>query len=73
MPCWQNATRICEAKFGVLFSVETRRFRVVALHNAAAALAEFVKARSVFAEYAEHAARSRRCDQSRSSTSPMSR
>src|SRR5262249_55403104 len=35
-----NATRICEAKFGVLFLCEDGAFRTVALHNAPAAFAE---------------------------------
>ena len=33
-----NATRICEAKFGVLWLSEQERFRCVALHNAPPAL-----------------------------------
>jgi len=36
----KNATRICEAKFGVLFLCEDGAFRTVALHNAPAAFAE---------------------------------
>jgi GAF domain-containing protein len=36
----KNATRICEAKFGVLFRSEGGAFRTVALHNAPAAFAE---------------------------------
>ena len=35
-----NATRICEANFGVLFLYEDGAFRTVALHNAPAAFAE---------------------------------
>jgi hypothetical protein len=35
-----NATRICEANFGVLFLCEDGAFRTVALHNAPAAFAE---------------------------------
>ena len=34
-----NATRICEAKFGVLWLAEQERFRCVALHNAPPAFA----------------------------------
>ena len=34
-----NATRICEAKFGVLWLSEQERFRCVALHNAPPAFA----------------------------------
>jgi GAF domain-containing protein len=36
-----NATRICEAKFGALVLCEGDAFRVVALHNAPPAFAEF--------------------------------
>ena len=35
-----NATRICNAKFGALFLAEEKGFRVVALHNAPPAFAE---------------------------------
>ena len=35
-----NATRLCEAKFGVLFRSEGNAFRAVALHNAPTAFAE---------------------------------
>ena len=35
-----NATRLCEAKFGILWVVEGNCFRSVALHNAPPALAE---------------------------------
>ena len=35
-----NATRLCEAKFGILTLYEGERFRVVAMHNAPPALAE---------------------------------
>jgi GAF domain-containing protein len=38
-----NATRLCEAKFGALLLCEADGFRVVALHNAPAAFAEFVQ------------------------------
>jgi two-component system, NtrC family, sensor kinase len=38
-----NATRLCEAKFGALLLCEADAFRVVALHNAPAAFAEFVQ------------------------------
>jgi len=36
----ENATRLCEANFGVLFRFEGGAFRTVALHNAPAAFAE---------------------------------
>src|SRR5215469_15905206 len=36
----QNATRICEAKFGALFLCEGEGFRAVALHNATPAFAQ---------------------------------
>src|SRR5262249_1249826 len=38
-----NATRLCEAKLGALVLCETDAFRVVALHNAPPAFAEFVQ------------------------------
>ena len=38
-----NATRLCEAKFGALNLWEADAFRVVALHNAPPAFAEFVQ------------------------------
>ena len=38
-----NATRLCEAKFGALLLCEADGFRVVTLHNAPAAFAEFVQ------------------------------
>jgi GAF domain-containing protein len=38
-----NATRICEAKFGTLVLCEGDAFRVVALHNAQPAFAEFTR------------------------------
>ena len=38
-----NATRLCEAKFGALNLCEADAFRVVALHNAPAAFAEFAQ------------------------------
>ena len=36
----ENATRICEAKFGVLLLCEDGGFRMVAMHNAPPAYAE---------------------------------
>ena len=36
----ENATRICEAKFGMLWFREGNAFRAVATHNAPAAFAE---------------------------------
>jgi signal transduction histidine kinase/putative methionine-R-sulfoxide reductase with GAF domain len=44
----ENATRICEAKFGSLYLYDGDRFRVVALHNAPAAFAEFRRREPVF-------------------------
>src|SRR5262245_6889570 len=42
-----NATRICEAKFGNLFLYEGDKFRLVALHGAPAAWAEWWRAQPV--------------------------
>ncbi|MGC1353477.1 MAG: GAF domain-containing protein, partial [Xanthobacteraceae bacterium] len=39
----ENATRICDAKFGVLQLLEGDGFRAVALHNAPAAFADYVR------------------------------
>jgi len=44
----ENATRICEAKFGALYLYDGDRFRVGALHNAPAAFAEFRRREPVF-------------------------
>jgi len=44
----ENATHICEAKFGELTLTEGDAFRVVALHNAPPALVEFQKRRGPF-------------------------
>ena len=44
----ENATRICEAKFGSLYLYDGERFRLGALHNAPAAFAEFRSRKSVF-------------------------
>ena len=44
----ENATRICEAKFGTLFLCEGDTFRVVAMHNEPAALAEWRLRQPVF-------------------------
>src|SRR5262249_38395978 len=44
----ENATRICEAKFGSLYLYDGARFRVGALHNAPAAFAEFRRREPVF-------------------------
>ena len=38
----QNATRICEAKFGTMYLREGDAFRAVALHNAPPAFAEYL-------------------------------
>ena len=42
----ENATRICEAKFGTLLLCEGDAFRRVALHNAAAAYGGVQRARA---------------------------
>jgi two-component system, NtrC family, sensor kinase len=39
----ENATRICDAKFGVLQLLESDGFRAVALHNAPPAFADYVQ------------------------------
>ena len=44
----ENATRICEAKFGALYLTEGDAFRNVALHNAPPAFAEFSRQRGAF-------------------------
>jgi two-component system, NtrC family, sensor kinase len=44
----ENATRICEAKFGSLYLYDGVRFRVGALHNAPPAFAEFRRREPVF-------------------------
>jgi signal transduction histidine kinase/CheY-like chemotaxis protein/putative methionine-R-sulfoxide reductase with GAF domain len=44
----ENATRICEAKFGSLYLYDGDRFRVGALHNAPPAFAEFRRKEPVF-------------------------
>ena len=38
-PILKNATRICEAKFGIVFLVEGERYRTAAMHNAPSAFA----------------------------------
>jgi GAF domain-containing protein len=43
-----NATRICEAGFGLLHLYEGDEFRTVALHNVPQALADFVRQRGSF-------------------------
>jgi two-component system, NtrC family, sensor kinase len=43
----ENATRICEAKFGTLYLAERDAFRAVAFHNAPQAYAEERKGRAV--------------------------
>jgi two-component system, NtrC family, sensor kinase len=43
----ENATRICEAKFGTLYLAEGDAFRAVAVHNAPQAYAEERKGRAV--------------------------
>ena len=42
----ENATRICEAKFGFLWLLDGEKFRAVALHGVPPALAEQAAARS---------------------------
>ena len=45
----ENATRICEAKFGVLlFDAKDGTFRAAALHNVPQPLPNFFEARSAF-------------------------
>ena len=44
----ENATRICEAKFGTLYLVEGNSFRTVATHNMPPAYAEFQQQRGAF-------------------------
>src|SRR5262249_7969448 len=39
----ENATRICEAKFGILMQAEGDAFRLGAIHNAPQAFAEFMQ------------------------------
>ena len=43
-----NATRICEAGFGLLFLYEEDKFRTVAWHNVTQALAEYLQQRGSF-------------------------
>ena len=43
----ENATRICEAKFGTLYLVESTKHRAVAMHNAPPAFAGFQHRRGV--------------------------
>ena len=67
----ENATRICEAKFGNLFRYDGDAFRTAALHNAPPALCRMsAAARTVPCRDRGSAARSRRCRRSRSSTLP---
>ena len=44
----ENATRICEAKFGTLYLVEGDAYRIAAMHNAPPAYAEFQRRRGPF-------------------------
>ena len=44
----ENATRICEAKFGTLYLVEGNSFRTVATHNMPPTYAEFQQQRGAF-------------------------
>jgi GAF domain-containing protein len=43
-----NATRLCGAKFGLLYQTERARFRLVAHHNTPQALADHQRARGLF-------------------------
>jgi GAF domain-containing protein len=43
----ENATRLCAAKFGLLYLCEGDAFRTIAMHNVPPAFAESAKARSV--------------------------
>jgi GAF domain-containing protein len=44
----ENATRICEAKFGAMYLREGSAFRIVAMHNVPPAFAEFRRQNPVF-------------------------
>jgi len=44
----ENATRICEAKFGTLYLTEGDGYRTVAMHNVPSAFAEFIRQRGPF-------------------------
>ena len=60
----ENATRICEAKFGMLCLVRRRRlFAPVAMHDAPPAFAEVAAARAAVRPPARTRARPRRADQ----------
>jgi hypothetical protein len=47
-PILANATRLCAAKFGIMFFYEEGAFRVAALHQVTPALAEFQRRRGAF-------------------------
>ena len=44
----ENATRLCEAQFGILFRYDGRLFNNLAVHNAPAVLLEFIEQRGAF-------------------------
>src|SRR5262249_9148522 len=44
----ENATRLCEAKFGAMYLSEGSSFRIVAMHNIPPAFAEFRRRNPVF-------------------------
>jgi hypothetical protein len=44
----ENATRICQANFGTLYLAEGDAYRMVAMHNAPPAFAEFLRRRGPF-------------------------
>jgi hypothetical protein len=47
-PILANATRLCAAKFGIMFFYEEGAFRVAALHQVTPALAQFQRRRGAF-------------------------
>ena len=68
----ENATRICEAKFGIHGRYDGDAFHAVALHDAPPAFAEYRGSASRLQSGPGKPARPRRCRPSRSSTSPTS-
>ena len=43
----ENATRLCEGKFGILFMADAGGFRPAALHNVSTAHAEFLRREAI--------------------------
>ena len=73
-PCWKMRSRICEAKFGMLFRYDGGRIPAgVAMHGAPPAFVEFLRQRGPFRAAARHRPRPRRARPSRSCTSPTDR